>query len=235
MHNFLLDKWRNVGHPKRRGNKIVQAWGILPPPGAKHTSARDYLLGRIGSVRSPPSRQALSPLAPFPLQWYTRIPMAALPSIKTPRQRKFDYGMALELALKGLPYQDIADKFGVHVTSVKRALSTYQHLLNDLQPGALEAYRAKRTDLFTIVEREMMCSLLDPSAMAKASLNNRAYAFQQVHTARRLEEGKSTENRSIITAMLDGAHDKLYQRTPQHIDSPPIHNPGNSDDVKENK
>lgn len=111
----------------------------------------------------------------------------------------------------------MADKLNVSYMSIKRALSKYQHILEGLQPGAIEAYRAKRTDILTLVEREMMCSLLDPTAMAKASLNNRAYAFQQVHTARRLEEGKSTENKSIITAMLDGAHDKLYKPVIQPV------------------
>lgn len=63
----------------------------------------------------------------------------------------------------------------------------------------------------------MIASLADPEKLAKASLNNVAYAFQQVHTARRLEEGKSTENKSIITAMLDGAHDKLYKPVIQPV------------------
>ena len=133
--------------------------------------------------------------------------------VRTPRPggRKFDHSIALEYALRGLPYQAIADKFKVHVSTVKQALSKYQHLLNELQPGALQAYREKRADLFTVVEREMMASLVDPAAMAKASLNNRAYAFQQIHTARRLEEGKSTENKSILTAMLDAAYGTLHK------------------------
>lgn len=136
----------------------------------------------------------------------------ALPATQAarPRKRKFDHGLALELACQGWRYADIAVRCKVTESSVKQALSKYQHILNDLQPGALEAYRAKRSDLMTAVERELMCSLVDPDRLAKASLNNVAYSFQQVHTARRLEEGKSTENKSIISAMLDGAHNKLF-------------------------
>ena len=152
--------------------------------------------------------------------------------IPRPNARKFDYGVALELALKGFSYQEVADKLNVSYMSIKRALSKYQHILEGLQPGAIEAYRAKRTDLFTVVEREMMCSLLDPAAMAKASLNNRAYAFQQIHTARRLEEGKSTENKSIITAMLDGAHDKLYKPVTQPVVAEQLIIPVNSEVVE---
>ena len=40
----------------------------------------------------------------------------------------------------------------------------------------------------------MVQAMMDPESIAKASLNNRAYAFTQVHNARRLEEGKSTSN-----------------------------------------
>ncbi|MDH4327453.1 MAG: helix-turn-helix domain containing protein [Nitrospira sp.] len=147
---------------------------------------------------------------------------SAIQSVPRPRARKFDHSLALDLALKGLPYQDIANKFGVHVTSVKQALSKFQHILNDLQPGAVEAYRHRRTELFTMAEREMIASMVDPAKIAKASLNNIAYAFQQIHTARRLEEGKSTENKSVITAMIDAAHSSLYSASPKakHVDKP---------------
>lgn len=132
-------------------------------------------------------------------------------STKLPRQRKFDHGAALELAIQGWRYSEIATRMKVTESSVAQALFKYQHLLNGLQHGELNAYRKNRTELFTITERELMGSLLDPDKIAKASLNNVAYAFQQVHTARRLEEGKSTENKSIITAMLDDAHNSLYK------------------------
>ena len=151
---------------------------------------------------------------------------------KVPRQRKFDHGAALELALQGWRYSDIATRFSVHESSVKQALSKYQHILSGLQHGELETYRKHRTELFTVTERELMASLTDPEKLAKASLNNVAYAFQQIHTARRLEEGKSTENKSIITAMLDGAHDKLYKPVTQPVVSEQPIIPVNSEVVE---
>lgn len=148
---------------------------------------------------------------------------------KLPRQRKFDHGAALELALQGWRYSDIATRFKVSESSIKNALAKYQHVLTGLQHGELESYRKNRTELFTLTERELMGSLIDPDKIAKASLNNVAYAFQQIHTARRLEEGKSTENKSIITAMLDGAHDKLFKSpVTQPVVSAPAHNDGQS-------
>ena len=127
------------------------------------------------------------------------------PSTQLPRSRKYDHGAALELALQGWTNRQIAHKFGVAESSIAQAMGKYAHLLNELQPGSLEAYQAKRSQLFTAVERELMASLLDPSAMAKASLNNRAYAFQQIHTARRLEEGKSTENHAVLSKIMGSA------------------------------
>ena len=154
------------------------------------------------------------------------MPLPTRTTGKAPRQRKFDHGMALELAIQGWRYRDIAIRCKVSEPAVKQALSKYQHLLNDLQPGALEAYRAKRSDLMTAVERELMCSLIDPARLAKASLNNAAYAYTQVFNSRRLEEGKSTENKSIISAMLDGAHNKLfsekYVASSQVVDANPV-------------
>jgi hypothetical protein len=120
----------------------------------------------------------------------------------------------------------------VSESAVAQALAKYQHVLNGLQQGELEAYRKHRTELFTVTERQLMASLTDADKLAKASLNNVAYAFQQIHTARRLEEGKSTENKSIITAMLDGAHDKLYKSTPQHIDPAPAEPAQNSESAE---
>lgn len=71
-------------------------------------------------------------------------------------------------------------------------------------------------------EEQLIASLLDPDKIAKASLNNVAYAFQQIHTARRLEEGKSTENKSIISAMLDGAHNRLFASDKYVAPSQPV-------------
>ena len=128
-----------------------------------------------------------------------------------PRQRKFDHGVALELALQGWRNSEIAKRYGVSEPSVAQALAKYNRILNGLGPGEIQAYRNKRSDLFTAVERELMTSLTDRKKLAKASLNNVAYAFTQVHAARRLEEDKSTSNTaSMLHAMIDTAHSQLF-------------------------
>ena len=42
-------------------------------------------------------------------------------------------------------------------------------------------------------ERVLIGNLLDPEKLKKASVNNLAYAFTQIHNAGRLEAGLSTE------------------------------------------
>lgn len=146
-----------------------------------------------------------------------------------PRQRKFDHSAALELAVQGWRYSEIAARYKVSESAVKQALAKYQHLLNDLQPGMIEAYRAKRSDLFTLVEQELMASLMDPQAMAKASLNNRAYAFQQIHTARRLEEEKSTANSSsVLHVLIEQQHSQLFSKS-KHSSTPHVQATGPSE------
>ena len=49
-------------------------------------------------------------------------------------------------------------------------------------------------ELLSAAEFELLRKLVDAGKIEKASLNNMAYAFSQIHTARRLEDGKTTSN-----------------------------------------
>ena len=62
-----------------------------------------------------------------------------------------------------------------------------------------------------------VASLTDPETLKKASLNNRAYAFTQVHQARRLEEGKSTENVNVLSKMIGQANADPFGKTTQPV------------------
>jgi hypothetical protein len=54
--------------------------------------------------------------------------------------------------------------------------------------------------------------LLDLETLKKASLNNRAYAFQQVFTAHRLCTGGSTQNLSVLSRMVEKANATLFEQ-----------------------
>lgn len=65
-------------------------------------------------------------------------------------------------------------------------------------------YEGKRLQILNAAEMLILKEIFDRRKLQKASLNNLAYAFSQIHNARRLEEGKSTANISL-REMIDYA------------------------------
>jgi hypothetical protein len=129
------------------------------------------------------------------------------------RYGQIDVAKALRLRLEhGLSYEEI----GVHLCptnpfkkqSIKDALERFGELVKE--PGLVRAYCDSRATTLGALELQLMQSLADPKAIRKASLNNRAYAFQQIHTARRLEEGKSTENVSVLAKVMGQAFERIH-------------------------
>lgn len=110
-----------------------------------------------------------------------------------------------------LSFAEIAKALGVPKSSVHAALQRLQKLVPD--PDVVRAYEEVRPTLLTAVEQRLIASLTDEAAIEKASLNNRAYAFQQVFNARRLEQGKSTENMALLSKLIESAHQTLFVDT----------------------
>ena len=133
----------------------------------------------------------------------------APPIITQPSRQKIDTGKALKLRLQGFTLDDIGKTFGVTRSAVHQTLQKFEPFLNLAEPGLLQAYSDNRADLFNAVEAHLTASLLDKDAMAKASLNNRAYAFKQIHEARRLESGQSTANVSVLGKLILQAESQL--------------------------
>ena len=63
---------------------------------------------------------------------------------------------------------------------------------------------------FCTLAMQLMASLLDPERLAKASLNNVAYAFTQIHQAGRLEQGKTTENIGVLSRYISQSNKELF-------------------------
>jgi predicted DNA-binding protein YlxM (UPF0122 family) len=132
--------------------------------------------------------------------------MATNTVLPAPRKlNRVDVAKALKLRLQGATLEDIADLQGVTKQAIDQALTKFQPFMRGLEPGQLTAYSEERANLFNVVEQHLTESLLDPDAMAKASLNNRAYAFKQIHEARRLEAGQSTSNISVLGKFIQQA------------------------------
>lgn len=107
-----------------------------------------------------------------------------------------------------LTYQEIATLHGVSPQAVHQACQSLESLIPD--PEEAKAYEGVRADLLNAVEQRLVSSLLEPARLEKASLNNVAYTFSQIHTARRLETGQSTSNLSVLSKFIESADAKLH-------------------------
>lgn len=111
---------------------------------------------------------------------------------------RIDIAEALKLRYKNNhTFQEIADHFGVTKGAVHKALASFINILKS--PEDLEAYRKQKSDLLDSVELELMSQMVDKDKIKAASLNNVAYAMQNVFNMNRLEKDLSTAN--IATAL----------------------------------
>ena len=122
----------------------------------------------------------------------SNYPQSKLPDTLTLLRLRFD---------RKLTYEEIAVKYDSTRQSVYEKLHKALQYLPEVEDVGY--YEKNRPGLLNIVEAQLVGDLLDTDKRTKASLNNTAYAFQQIHNARRIESGLSTENISII-AKLDG-------------------------------
>jgi hypothetical protein len=139
----------------------------------------------------------------------------ALPSAETAREQPkhvkaydFDVLKAYRLrVLNHLSYSEIADQLGAPKSSVYKALTEMVALTHDHE--RIQQFEEIRPALLTAVEERLMASLVDEEAIQKASLNNRAYAYQQVAQQGRLSRGLSTENVGVLGKLILQAEDNL--------------------------
>ena len=104
----------------------------------------------------------------------------------------------VELRLQGHSGAEIARHLGISKQAVSKRL---KGLMGKLDGDRLEAYRAHRVALLESIEEGLLSELVNPDRVKKATLVNVAYAFTQLHNARRLEAGESTENLSLAAVV----------------------------------
>jgi hypothetical protein len=105
----------------------------------------------------------------------------------------------IELRIKGFTHEEIGQHFGVSRQAITKRLKGIFKLIDG---GKLEAYRQHRVSILEGLEIEVLSELSNPDKLEKASANNLAYAFGQLHSARRLEEGQSTENIGLAAIVM---------------------------------
>jgi predicted DNA-binding protein YlxM (UPF0122 family) len=127
------------------------------------------------------------------------------------KNKKVDIKAAVKLRFKHrLSYQKIADDLNCSKSAIYKALKPLEKLIRN--PDEIESFKMQRANILTALEIKLIESLVDDEKHKKASLNNAAYAFQQIHNARRLEEGLSTGNLAInVEKTLTNAHEKAQK------------------------
>ncbi len=104
---------------------------------------------------------------------------------------------------QGLSFTEIGRLYSSSKQAVYARLHRLlQHLPNREQ---VEVYKANKPAILSSVEMKVLGFMLDDEKLQKASLNNAAYTFTQINTARRLEEGKSTVNIGLRTTLVEAA------------------------------
>jgi hypothetical protein len=131
-----------------------------------------------------------------------------------PSERIFDLKKALELRLKGLTYEQIGVALNADrpycAQAVHYQLQQFERFTGASE--ALPAYESNRVGLLNAVEWKLMASCMDEDKLAKASLNNVAYALTQVSTLRRLESGQSTSNVNVLSRIVSQSDQDLFKK-----------------------
>ena len=116
----------------------------------------------------------------------------------------------LKLRMKGLSNSEIARLANTSVSNVTQRLHSVISKLELLtDKDKLADYKAKKVDILTGVEYEILKYMTDKTTLKAASLNNLAYSLQNINNISRLEQGKSTHNLSHIHALHDELVSKL--------------------------
>jgi hypothetical protein len=124
--------------------------------------------------------------------------------------RKIDVAKALELRLtKNMTYAEIGLVFDCSPQAIEQALASFKSFLTCADPASLKAYQEHKPSLLNAVEQRLLRSLIDEGKIEKASLNNVAYAYQQVANQNRLESGKSTSNVGVLAKLVIDSEERL--------------------------
>ena len=129
---------------------------------------------------------------------------------RTKNGKKLDIAQVIKLKdINRLSFQDIANKTGYSKPYVHTAYTEFKKLLPSIPE--LETFKNNRANLLSGIEYKMLQNIADDDKISKASLNNVAYSFNQIHTARRLEEGKGTAGG--VTVNIEIAYQEATDRS----------------------
>lgn len=103
----------------------------------------------------------------------------------------------IELKLRNVANRDIALAEQVSTGTVHNVLNDFKNVFTEI-PN-LPKFKEVKADLLDAALLMLLKSMMTQDKLEKASVNNLAYAAQQMYTMARLERGQSTSNNAVVT------------------------------------
>lgn len=108
----------------------------------------------------------------------------------------------VELHLKNVSRRDIAVTEQLSPTTVQKVLNDFKPFFKEI-PN-LDKFKACKADILDAALLMLLKTMMSQDRLDKASVNNLAYAAQQMFTMSRLERGQSTSNTQTVTVSFTG-------------------------------
>lgn len=117
---------------------------------------------------------------------------AISPKTKRIKQLKERKAKVLDLMTKDLSVNEIARAVDLAPSTVCKYIDEWKILLPEIDK--VDQWNISKGSILDAATSSMLKKVLERSDDPKASVNNLAYALQQVHNIKRLEKGESTQN-----------------------------------------
>ena len=129
---------------------------------------------------------------------------------RTKNGKKLDLAEVIKLKdVNNLSYNQIGKQLGYSGPYIHKAYNKFKDLVQDTDTS--NNFSDNRVRILSSIEMNMLQDMVDKDKRTKASLNNVAYAFNQIHTARRLEEGKGVAGG--VTVNIEIAYQEATDRS----------------------
>ena len=129
---------------------------------------------------------------------------------RTKNGKKLDLAEVIKLKdVNNLSYNQIGKQLGYSGPYIHKAYNKFKDLVQDTDTS--NNFSDNRVRILSSIEMNMLQDMVNVDKREKASLNNVAYAFNQIHTARRLEEGKGTAGG--VTVNIEIAYQEATDRS----------------------
>ena len=113
-----------------------------------------------------------------------------------------------------LSYKEIEKQTGIPKSTIHGKI---QDIVAFFDPEKIKRYEDKKGDMLSGAEMMILAKMMDNSKFKKASINNLAYALQNVNNINRLHRGQAT----AILDSIDNVIDRVERKLRKAIDVTP--------------